>query len=207
MAAIFKKEGHLDLVWEHLSLQRARELYHHRECVTDIAPCHNRTLAGLALELHVLQTHLQMVTPGYWALLRYRNVYTILSLLHFSTGPHYISLGPTLAPVLDYRYTPSCLPHICVFIYSSSEWQTQGRERSRNGQGWIMRVLAGSTVKGRMALEVAPNPIISTTRILCVSVFACVYVCAPCACLIPSEARKRQQMSWRCSHRWLWATM
>lgn len=37
--------------------------------------------------------------------------------------------------------------------------------------------------------------------------FACIKVCAPCACLIPLEVRKGYQMPWNRSHKWLWATM
>lgn len=42
--------------------------------------------------------------------------------------------------------------------------------------------------------------------ILCVWMLACVYVCAPCVCLVP-EARRGHHIPWDWSYRRLWAAM
>lgn len=42
--------------------------------------------------------------------------------------------------------------------------------------------------------------------LVCMSVFDCMYVCIPWACLVPCEAREGQRISWDWSYRWLWAT-
>jgi hypothetical protein len=37
--------------------------------------------------------------------------------------------------------------------------------------------------------------------------FACMYVCAPCVCLVPTEVRRRCQILWNWSYKRLWATV